>query len=370
VLVDDRFGAEVTDRLVEPLLGGVYAGQARQISLQAALPGLYDRLAGSGGSLLRATAQVLGSSAVTPSGGMAAEPAPVFASVSGGLGRFVERLAELLTDSGRVELRMRCTVRSVDRLSHAFRLTTGPVSSPEFLEVDSVVLAAPASKSAAMLRRVAPAASADLAGIPSASIAIVTLAFEGSAVQGRLRGSGLLIPPVDGFTVKAMTFSSNKWPGVGGPDVLLRASLGRYGEQHALQREDSELVTLVRGELATLTGLRVEPLDVDVQRWGGGLPQYEVGHGDRVRRIRAAVAEHPGLAICGAALDGVGIPACIASARVAVDRLVGSPLGTDLSATDRSASGGLGSGGLASGGLGSDRLASDRLPHSPSGGGH
>ena len=138
-------------------------------------------------------------------------------------------------------------------------------------------------------------------------------------------GSGILVPAVEGRAIKGITFSSQKWPGVGAEAgvTLLRASLGRAGETEVLQREDAELVTLVRTELAAIAGgLAAEPVDSHVQRWGGGLPQYAVGHRQRVARILAAVRQVPGLAVCGASYDGVGIPACIASAHRAADRVL------------------------------------------------
>jgi oxygen-dependent protoporphyrinogen oxidase len=152
----------------------------------------------------------------------------------------------------------------------------------------------------------------------------VTLAFHRLPAGSLPAGSGILIPNVEGLSSKAMTFSSQKWPGVGAESAvtLMRASLGRAGEEWVLQREDGELVALVRAELAELAGLREQPVEVHVQRWGGGLPQYAVGHPDRVSRIRAAVAAVPGLAVCGAAYDGVGIPACIGSAHSAADRVL------------------------------------------------
>ena len=118
-----------------------------------------------------------------------------------------------------------------------------------------------------------------------------------------------------------MTLTSAKWPIPADGRFLLRASVGRAGENLPLQLEDDELIALVRRELRTLLGVTEQPVDAAVTRWGGGLPQYGVGHLERVARIRAAVAEVPGLAICGAALDGIGIPACIASARAAVATL-------------------------------------------------
>ena len=135
--------------------------------------------------------------------------------------------------------------------------------------------------------------------------------------------SGFLVPPVDGRAIKASTFSFAKWAwvrqaGAAAGLVHLRTSLGRHREEAVLQRSDDELVALSLADLADAVGLTARPVDTHVQRWGGGLPQYAVGHLDRVARIRAAVAEVAGLAVCGAAYDGVGIPAVIASARSAV----------------------------------------------------
>jgi oxygen-dependent protoporphyrinogen oxidase len=125
---------------------------------------------------------------------------------------------------------------------------------------------------------------------------------------------------VDGHPVKAVTFSSVKWPHLRSADpavVVVRCSLGRIGEEQLLQRDDADLAALAAADLAAATGVRGEPADVRVTRWGGALPQYTVGHLGRVDRIRAAVGREPGLAVCGAAYDGIGIPACIATGRSA-----------------------------------------------------
>ena len=167
--------------------------------------------------------------------------------------------------------------------------------------------------------------AADLAAIEYASMAIVTLAYPVSAFGQPLTGSGYLVPAVDGRAVKAVTFSTVKWPHLraGAHDLqIVRCSVGRFGEDTILQRDDAALAGLAAADLADATGVRGQPADVRVTRWGGGLPQYSVGHLDRVARIRADVAVKPGLAVCGAAYDGVGIPACIATARQAVDQLL------------------------------------------------
>jgi protoporphyrinogen/coproporphyrinogen III oxidase len=131
---------------------------------------------------------------------------------------------------------------------------------------------------------------------------------------------------VDGRPVKAVTFSSVKWPHLrsAGPEmVVVRCSLGRIGEERLLQRDDADLAALAAADLAAATGVRGEPADVRVTRWGGALPQYTVGHLGRVSRIRAAVGREPGLAVCGAAYDGIGVPACIATAQAAAAQVLG-----------------------------------------------
>lgn len=150
----------------------------------------------------------------------------------------------------------------------------------------------------------------------------MTLAFRAEDVpDALLERSGFLVPPVEGRTIKASTFSFAKWDWVRDLDpdvVVLRTSLGRHREEATLQAGDDALVRVSLADLAAMAGITARPVDAHVQRWGGALPQYAVGHLDRVARIRAAVARHPGLAVCGAAYDGVGIPAVIGSARRAV----------------------------------------------------
>jgi oxygen-dependent protoporphyrinogen oxidase len=168
-------------------------------------------------------------------------------------------------------------------------------------------------------------AAAELAGVGYASMAIVTLAYPADRFPQPPDGSGYLDPAVDGHPVKAVTFSSVKWPHLqaAAPGlVFVRCSLGRIGEEALLQRDDADLAGLAAAGLAAATGVRGRPAAARVTRWGGALPQYAVGHLGRVARIRAAVARQPGLAVCGAAYDGVGIPACIGTARAAADQVL------------------------------------------------
>jgi oxygen-dependent protoporphyrinogen oxidase len=322
-LVEQRLGREVVDRLVEPLLGGVYAGHAREISARAATPqvvALLDR----DPSLVRAAAETVGG----PS------DVPVFAGLVGGVGRLPAAVAAGL------DVRTCTTVRGLTRSASGWELVTGPAVAPEVVSADAVIVAVPASPASRLLAAAAPVAGRELAGIEHASMAVITLAFPADRFPD-VEGSGFLVPPVDGRAVKAATYSFAKWQWVrevAGDLVLMRTSIGRHREEASLQVADEELVTRSLSDLRDAIGLDVRPVDQHVQRWGGGLPQYAVGHLDRVRRIRSAVAEVPGLAVCGAAYDGLGIPACIASAeraaRQVLDQLptahpAARPLGND-----------------------------------------
>ncbi|GGF36879.1 protoporphyrinogen oxidase [Marmoricola endophyticus] len=313
-LVADRMGEEVVQRLVEPMLGGVYAGHAHRLSARAAVAGLVAKLDGT-----RTLGQAV--AAAMPAPGAAPGP-PVFAGLVGGVGRLP---GAVLAASG-ARVRTGVTVRGLERRPAGWRLVAGPVPEPEVLDVDAVVLALPAAPAARLLDGPVPLAAAELTGIETASMAVVTLAFRADEVSdGVAAGSGFLVPPVEGRAVKGATFSFAKWAWVreaGAGVLVLRCSMGRHREEQVLQRTDEELVALARADLAAAVGLASQPVDSHVQRWGGGLPQYAVGHLDRVARIRRAVARVPALAVCGASYDGVGVPAVIGSAEAAAEAVL------------------------------------------------
>ena len=305
-----RLGREVVERLVDPLLGGVYAGRADGLSLRATVPQLAAALDARGGKLVAAARTVVESA--PPDAG------PVFASLDGGLGLLPEAVARA---SG-ADIKLRLPIRRVERGSIGFRLVGGPVPDPVTMVADAVVVAAPASKAAGLLATLAPWAAHELAAMEYASVGIVTLAYPAAALAG-LRGSGLLVAGTEGRPVKAITYSSSKWAHLAGHEVaVLRASVGRHQEARVLQRDDADLVRLVAGQVAALTGVRSAPVAARVTRWGGALPQYAPGHLERVRRIRADVGRVPGLAVCGAAFDGVGVPACIRSGTAAAAQVL------------------------------------------------
>ncbi|HET9650310.1 MAG TPA: protoporphyrinogen oxidase [Microlunatus sp.] len=313
-VVDDHFGPEVTDRVLEPMLGGVYAGRSRELSFAAVAPGLFQR-AKAGGSLLSHAQHAARSE----------DDGPVFGGLAGGVSRLADALVHDLRRR-RVTLRSETTVRSLSRsTAGGWELLAGSAAAPEIVPVDAVVLATPARAFGRLLAPTVPSAAA-WAEMPYASVAVITLVLR----DARLDGSGLLVPPGGLPTIKAITHSSVKWAWVaeaalerwGRGVSVVRASVGRVGEEELLQVPDEALIQRTFAEAQQLPGwTRSHLITGHVSRWGGGLPQYLVGHRERVERLQAALASEGGLAVCGAALNGVGIAACVASATAAADKI-------------------------------------------------
>ncbi|MEV4439780.1 protoporphyrinogen oxidase [Streptomyces sp. NPDC049577] len=314
--IAERMGREVVDRLVEPLLGGVYAGDAYRISMRAAVPQLFEA-ARAHGTLTGAVRDLQTRAAARQQSG------PVFAGLDGGIGRLPLAVADALRAGG-ARIRTHAPVRRLARTEGGWSVTL----DGEVLAADAVVLATPAPVTAALLpsgESAALAAATELGTVEYASMALVTMAFRRSDVEALLHGSGFLVPPVDGRKIKASTFSANKWRwnADADPDLfVLRTSIGRFGDEADLGREDAELVTMSLKDLGEAVGLAAAPVDSRVTRWHGGLPQYPVGHLERVARVRDHIARLPGLRVCGAAYDGVGIPACVSSGRRAAGELL------------------------------------------------
>lgn len=313
----DRLGRELVDHLVEPLLGGVYAGRADLLGLRATMPALVAALERSDGSLTGAAASLLPAS-LLPAAPAGAVPKPVFGALRGGMAELVDELARQAAP----DVRLGTTVRALTRTASGWRLELGSAPRPDFLDVDAVVLAVPPPAARRLLADVAPAASAAYAGIEVGSMAVVSMVLPDDVVLPDASGVLLAVGERhrDGgpFTAKAFTYTSRKW---GGDRVRLRASVGRVGEERTLRRDDDALLADVLADLAELSGVEAKPVDWTVTRWGGGLPQYGVGHTAAVAAIERAVAELPGLAVAGAALAGVGIPACVDTAGAAAERV-------------------------------------------------
>ncbi|MGW3667854.1 protoporphyrinogen oxidase [Streptomyces sp. NPDC005141] len=320
--VAGRLGQEVVDRLVDPFLAGVFSGRAEDLSFEATLTPLakasrtHVSLADAAGSL-------------TPPLAPGEKPPPVsVATLDGGFGSLPPALVrEVLAAAPDASVRTGAGVRTLTRTAGGWRLTVGPVTGPEHIDADAVVVAVPAGPASSLLAGIsgtAPAVSA-LAQVPYASVAMVTLAYPRAAFPGGLSGRGYAayrVPAVEKKAVKEVTFTTVKWPHLAGEVEIVRCSLGRFGEEHLLLRDDADLVALATAELAEATGVTGVPVASRVSRWPDALPQYTVGHLERVRRIREAVAAQPGLAVCGALYEGVGAGVCMATARKAADQVL------------------------------------------------
>jgi protoporphyrinogen/coproporphyrinogen III oxidase len=312
-LVRRRLGDEVLDRLVAPLVGGIWAGDCDRLSLQVAavnLAAARDRDA----SLVR------GASAVRAEA--TGDDRPVFLAPRRGVARLVDVLAERLGG------RLRCGTQVVGlepegtgwRLATSDPVGAGAGRHPAVL-AERVVLSTPAYVTAPLLTGVAPEVVAFLASIDYASVALAVLVVPRDGIDHPLDGSGFLVPRSSGRLLTACSWMTSKWAHlvVDPSTAVLRTSAGRAGDERASRLSDDELVAALVRDLRDTMGLRADPTEIRVTRWERSFPQPRPGHLDRLAAAEKALGDRaPGLAITGAWALGVGIPACIRSARRAV----------------------------------------------------
>ncbi len=302
-LVRTRIGDEVVDRLVDPMLGGIYAGHADALSLAATMPGLHA--AAQRQTTLQGAVRAALAAAPRPAN------APVFATVDNGMSRLVEAV---LAAAGPT-MHLGSPVRELTRTPNGWELTVGSTRDPATLEADAVILATSGRPAARLLANVDSDVAGTVGELEYASVALVTLAFAPGTALPNV--SGFLVPATEGYAVKAATFIPVKWPHLrrDGAPVLVRVSIGRYGEDRDLQRSDDDLATTAHADLGSLVGHLPRPIGATVTRWGGALPQYAVGHVERIAEARRVLPAT--VALAGAAYDGVGIAACVRSGETA-----------------------------------------------------
>jgi oxygen-dependent protoporphyrinogen oxidase len=317
-LVARKLGQGVVDRLVDPLIGGIHAGSVDDMSTAATFPPLLAA-AQRRGSLMRALrAEVPPPPADAP---------PLFWSIDGGMSSLVDRLAAALVGRG-VTIECQRPVDSLARRGDAWSVHTGP----DELRADAVVIATPAPVAGRLLQPHDDELSGLLHSIDYASVALATFRVAEDSLGPPLMGTGFLVPrrsPAPGrdrWAVTACTYLSQKWPTVARPgEYLVRASIGRYGDDRAAEWSDAELLERVWSELGAMIGLSGDPMDAMVTRWPLSFPQYRVHHLLRTTGIESAVARLGGVAVAGSAYRGVGIPACIAGGRAAARAVLPAP---------------------------------------------
>jgi len=305
--ISRRLGREAYENLVEPLMTGIYGGDGEQLSLQATFPQL-RAFELEHGSLLR------GLEAQPPTPGRY----PTFVAPAAGVGAIVERLVRSLAD--RVRFVVGNPAANLREQSGRFAVE---LSDRATLDSNGVVLAVPASAAGPLLDGVdADWLAEEHNEIPEASSASVTLAYEERDVRHPLDGYGYVVPSSEGSDVLACTWTSSKWEGrAPAGKVLIRVFIGRFGPRHVTDDSDRKLLRVARRELRVL-GIEARPILMRIHRWRAGMPQYVVGHLERLKIIDAALAEHPGLALAGAAYRGVGVPDCIHSGELAAESIV------------------------------------------------
>jgi oxygen-dependent protoporphyrinogen oxidase len=308
----DRFGAELVDHVVGPLIGGINAGDVDELSLTAVTPQLAEAAA-DGGSL---SAALAGRRRAVPVTG------PVFHALLGGSGRLISALVDALRARG-VQLRADAPLRELRRRGDGWELVVDEADAAP-IQADLVVLTAPAPDTAELLAPHCPAASRELAAMTHSACALVTLVYRAEDVPTELDASGFLVPRSEGLFLTAASWGSSKWAHWDdGRHVVLRVSAGRTGDERQADMDDGELVDGLRADLATTMGITAAPVATRVARWELGFTQYTVGHLDRVGRIEHALEQDcPTLAVAGAAYRGLGLPACIHQGRGAVKRLL------------------------------------------------
>ena len=319
-----RVGREAFERMAEPLLSGIYGGNAEQLSLLATFPRLRDTERAHGGVIRGAIEQkraVTAAVANAPASTTAPKRSP-FVSLRNGLQTLVDTLEQQI---GPEHIHRNEPVQRLERTSGGWRMET----AQRTLEADGVLLAIPAFAAATLLQPIDAALAAPLRGIPYGSSATVSMAYHLADVEGLARGRGFVIPRREGRTLTAVTWTSRKFGGrAGSATALLRGFVGRVGGERALELDDDGIVALVRRELRDLLDITAEPQLARVFRWERGMPQPNLGHLPRLDAINARVALLAGLGLTGAAYRGVGIPDVIDDARTQAARLAETLLST------------------------------------------
>jgi protoporphyrinogen/coproporphyrinogen III oxidase len=324
-LVKRHFGQEAVDRLADPLLSGIYGGDATQLSAQTVLPRLVDMERKHGSltrGMLSAHRQMRAyakTSSKTQNGGAA-----IFTALRGGMSQLVDAITARLNAAS---VRTATPVSGIEKTAQGWRVKTSGASD----SFDALIMAAPAWTAGELLTPVDAALGAELSGIPYSSSITVNLVYDERKIGPLPEGFGFLVPAVEGRAMLACTFVHRKFLGRTPPGkAVFRAFLGGMKRTDLLAESDEALVEVVRREMREILGTKtfgpeVVPEFAQVTRWRRAMAQYAVGHKARMQRVNARVAALPGLRLAGNAYDGIGVPDCIRLGRKAARELAGVP---------------------------------------------
>jgi oxygen-dependent protoporphyrinogen oxidase len=324
-LVERHFGREAVDRLADPLLSGIFGGDASQLSARTVLPRLVEMESEYGSltrGMLAAHRKMRG--ATRPAKVGATAPRAVFTSLRGGMQQLVDAVVARL-DPG--SIRLATSVAGLEKTKDGWKIEAGGA----WEVYDAVIVASPSWAAGALLDKVDAPLAQELNAIPYSSSITVNLIYDEAKLGHLPDGFGFLVPASEGRTMLACTFVHRKFLGRTPPGkAVLRAFLGGMNNEALLAETDEALIATVRGELAAILGdavigLGVEPEHARVARWQRAMAQYAVGHQDRMARVAARVATLPGLRLAGNAYDGIGIPDCIRLGRKAAKELLAGP---------------------------------------------
>jgi oxygen-dependent protoporphyrinogen oxidase len=320
-----RMGRQMYERLFEPLLSGIFAGDGSRLSILATFPQLraFER---ENGGMLRGITAARARMRKTKADASASARAG-FLSFSGGMQEIVDALEKELTSaSDRVSIRYNARVQSIARApaesSASYALTLGDGTR---LHADAVVVATPAHQAARLLESLDPTLASLLGEVPHVSTATVTLAYPQSAVQRALDATGYTVPRAEHRAVLACTWVTSKFPGrAPAGKVVFRVFIGGAGREQVARAADAELLQIARAELREVMGVDAVPEMVRIYRWPDSMPQYNLGHLERLAAIEEIVALHSGLTLAGNAYHGVGVPDCIMSGERAARQVLAS----------------------------------------------
>jgi protoporphyrinogen/coproporphyrinogen III oxidase len=311
-LLERHYGPEMVERLADPLLSGVYGGEAAQLSVRAVLPRLLE-MESKYGSLGR------GMVAARKNKNSARPAPPIFTSLKGGMQQMLAALVAGLPDG---VLLPNSPVQAIQKQGRGWVVSAGYASD----EFDSVIVATPAAAAAHLFEITYAALASELKAIPYSSSMTVALGFAKVVRAALPAGFGFLVPRSEGKRMLAATFVHNKFPYRAPEDrALIRCFLGGTRDEAVLQLPDDEILSIVRDELGQILGLNAKPLFTRIYRWKGAMAQYVVGHLDRLQRIEGMLKQWPGLVLAGNAYRGIGIPDCVRSGEAAVQQVLASP---------------------------------------------